>query len=231
MEIAEKPRQFDRLDLLPNRLADFLREEIVSGRLAPGERLPEQALAERCQVSRVPLREAFRILSAEGLIVLSPHRGASVAALSEGDLVDLFEARAAIESHACGLAATVASNDVIKPLHKIVADMRRAVSDGDITTYYALANDFHTGLIAASGNAVLFRMYEQIRRQLRRYQAAMSRMPELPRRSIAEHARILKAIDARDARAAQEAAADHIRGLVEQFKALDAPRPAKDKRP
>jgi DNA-binding GntR family transcriptional regulator len=231
MEIAEKPRQFDRLDLLPNRLADFLREEIVSGRLAPGERLTEQALAERCQVSRVPLREAFRILSAEGLIVLSPHRGASVAALSQDDLVDLFEARAAIESHACGLAATVASKDVVKPLHKIVADMRRAVADGNITTYYALANEFHTGLVAASKNAVLQRMYEQIRRQLRRYQAAMSRMPELPKRSITEHAKILKAIDMQDSRAAQDAATGHIRGLVDQFKALKAPQPEKDKRP
>jgi DNA-binding GntR family transcriptional regulator len=231
MEIAERPRQFDRLDLLPNRLADFLREEIVSGRLAPGERLTEQALAERCQVSRVPLREAFRILSAEGLVVLSPHRGASVAPLSGDDLVDLFEARAAIEAHACALAATVTGKDVIKPLHKIVADMRRAVVDGDITTYYALANDFHTGLIAASGNAVLVRIYEQIRRQLRRYQAAMSRMPELPRRSIAEHAKILKAIDSHDAKTAQDAAVSHIRGLVEQFKALNTRQPAKDKRP
>jgi DNA-binding GntR family transcriptional regulator len=230
MPIAERPRQFDRLDLLPNRLADFLREEIVSGRLAPGERLTEQALAQRCQVSRVPLREAFRILNAEGLIVLSPHRGASVEALSEDDLVDLFEARAAIEAHACGLAATAASKDVIKPLHKIVADMRRAIANGDITTYYALANDFHTGLVAASKNAVLLRMYEQIRRQLRRYQAAMARMPELPRRSIAEHAKILKAIDVQDAGAARDAAADHIRGLVDQFKALKALQPAEGKR-
>lgn len=220
MGIAEKPRQFDRQDLLPNRLADFLREEIVSGRIGPGERLIEQALAERCQVSRVPLREAFRILSAEGLITLSPHRGASVTALSDEELIDLFEARAAIEGHAAALSASVAGEGAIKPLHKIVADMRRAVASGDITTYYAQAGTFHDGLIAACKNPVLQRLFDQIRRQLRRYQAAMARMPDLPKRSIAEHAKILKAIDRRDPVAAQEAAVDHIRGLVEQFRQL-----------
>lgn len=229
MGMAERSPQFERLDLLPNRLAEFLREEIVSGRLAPGERLTEQALAERCQVSRVPLREAFRILNAEGLIVLSPHRGASVAALSTADLVDLFEARAAIEAHACALAAGSATEAELAPLHRIVGDMRGAVVAGDITRYYALANDFHTGLIAASRNAVLLRMYEQIRRQLRRYQAAMSRMPELPRRSIREHAKILKAIAARDVDAARGAAIGHIRGLVDQFKALETTEPQKKK--
>jgi DNA-binding GntR family transcriptional regulator len=227
MGVTERPPQFDRLDLLPNRLADFLREEIVAGRLAPGERLTEQSLADRCQVSRVPLREAFRTLSAEGLIVLSPHRGASVAPLSDDDLVDLFEARAAIEAHACALAAEVADKEVINSLHQNVLDMRRAVADRDITTYYALAHEFHTGLIAASRNTVLVRLYEQIRRQLRRYQAAMARMPELPPRSITEHAKILKALDARDAEAAQAAAVAHIRGLVEQYKHLDMPSPVK----
>lgn len=227
MGIALQPRKFDRLDLLPNRLAEFLREEIVAGRLAPGERLPEQALAERCQVSRVPLREAFRILSAEGLIVLSPHRGASVATLSDDDLVDLFEARAAIEAHSSALAAVIATKDTIKTLYMIVSEMRRAIAAGEITRYYALANDFHTGLVAASSNAVLVRLYEQIRRQLRRYQAAMSRLPELPRRSIAEHARILKAIEARDPVAAQTAAVSHIRGLVDQFVKIASPHRTK----
>jgi DNA-binding GntR family transcriptional regulator len=171
MGIAEKPRQFDRQDLLPSRLADFLREEIVSGRLVPGERLVEQTLAERCQVSRVPLREAFRILSTEGLITLSPHRGASVTSLSDEELIDLFEARAAIEGHAAALAASGATAAAIKPLHAVVADMRRAIAAGDITSYYALAGTFHGGLIAACKNTVLQRLFDQIRRQLRRYQA------------------------------------------------------------
>lgn len=210
--------EFDRLDALPTRLAAYLREEIVSGRLRPGERLIEQALAERCHVSRVPLREAFRILSTEGLITLTPHRGATVTPLSDIELVELFEARAAIEGHAAQLAASAVRRPDLTLLREQLADMRRAVAKGDITSYYALAGEFHSNLVAASGNSILVRLFEQIRRQLRRYQAAMARLPELPRRSIVEHARILKAIEKLDAVAAHAAATQHIAGLVQQLR-------------
>ena len=218
MPLAEKLRGFDRSDALPQRLATYLREEIVAGRLAPGERLVEATLSERCQVSRIPLREAFHLLSAEGLITLTPHRGATVTTLSDREMIDLFEARAAIEGHAARLAATANPRPHLAELRELVADMRRAIADGNIAHYYTLAGDFHQSLVEASDNAVLVRLFEQIRRQLRRYQAAMSRVPDLPRRSIAEHARILKAIEKRDATLAQSAATEHIASLVAQFK-------------
>ena len=209
--------EFERSELLPTKLAAYLRAEIVAGRLKPGDRLIEQAIAETCGVSRVPLREALRILATEGLIVISPHRGASVNMLSETELVELFGARAAIEGFAAMNAATKQPKFAIATMRKILERMRAALKSDDRVTYYSLAAEFHNELVLAGGNAVIARMYEQIRHQLSRYQAAMSAMPDLPSRSNVEHARILKAIESGDGQAARIAAEGHITALVVQF--------------
>jgi DNA-binding GntR family transcriptional regulator len=203
--------------LLPTKLAGYLRAEIVAGRLKPGDRLIEQAIAEACGVSRVPLREAMRILATEGLIVISPHRGASVNLLSDTELVELFGARAAIEGFAAMNAAIKRPKFSIATMRKTLQLMQAAVKLDDRVSYYSLAADFHKELVLAGGNAVIVRMYEQIRHQLSRYQAAMSAMPDLPSRSNVEHARILKAIERGDGQAARIAAEGHITALVEQF--------------
>ena len=83
---------------LPFALAERLREMIIEGELAPGARLNERALCERLGVSRTPLREAFRVLAAEGLVDLQPNRGAQVVALSDDDIRDSFEVMGALEA-------------------------------------------------------------------------------------------------------------------------------------
>lgn len=185
--------------------------------MQPGERLIEQSLATECNVSRVPLREALRILAAEGLITLTPHRGAYVSAMSPAELVDLFEARAALEGAAAMTAARKQDAVSLAAMTRIVTDMKTAVKLRDHAQYYRLARDFHRALVLASGNSVLMRLYEQIRTQLTRYQAAMAAIPELPTRSISEHAQIVKAIKAGDGGAARQNAEQHILGLVEQY--------------
>jgi DNA-binding GntR family transcriptional regulator len=95
--------------------------------------------------------------------------------------------------------------------------MKKAVKLNDRAQYYKLAGEFHHALLLASANAILMRLYEQIRTQLTRYQAVMAAIPELPNRSISEHAQIVKAIKAGDAAAARGHAERHILGLVEQF--------------
>lgn len=182
----------------------------------------------RSGVSRVPLREAFRILAQEGLVDLSPHRGASVRPLSDLELRELFGVRVAIESFAAGSVARRRDMAVTAILRDRVERMRGAVGDGDMPAYRRLAAEYHERLVAAGGNELLAGMYAQIRARLRRYQAAMSRVPDLPQTSIAEHEAILDAIAAGDATAAIQLTNAHLDSLVEQFASpAAAPAPSK----
>ncbi|MDB5377311.1 MAG: transcriptional regulator [Rubritepida sp.] len=171
----------------------------------------------RCGVSRVPLREAFRILAQEGLLDLSLHRGASVRPLSDLELRELFGVRAAIEAFAAGAAARRRDTAVVAILRDVVRRMRQIVSGGDMSTYGRLAAEFHEALVAAGGNDLLTGMYAQIRARLRRYQAVMSRVPHLPETSIAEHEAIIGAMAAGDAASAIELTNAHLDSLVGQF--------------
>lgn len=200
-------------------MADWLREEILEGRLAPGARLVEAELVLRSGTSRVTLREALRILAQEGLLDISPHRGASVRPLSDQELRELFGVRAAIEAFAAGAAARRRDPVVMGGLRASAQRARAAVEQGDMTGYRRLAADFHEALVAAGDNAILAGMYAQIRARLRRYQAAMSRVPELPQTSIAEHDAILATIATGDAASAMALTTAHLDSLVGQFAA------------
>ncbi|WP_207538811.1 GntR family transcriptional regulator [Sabulicella rubraurantiaca] len=213
VSVARKP--FARPDSLPERLALWLREEILEERIAPGSRLVESELASRCGVSRVPLREAFRILAQEGLIELSLHKGAAVRPLSATELRELFGVRSAIEAFAAGAAARNPAS--AEPLAALVDQMREAVGNRDVSGYRRLAAAFHEALVAAGGNELLAGMYSQIRTRLRRYQAAMARLPDLPGTSIAEHDAIVAAIAAGDVARASSLATAHLDSLVDQL--------------
>jgi len=224
-ETLPPPLSFLRPEGLTESLVAWLRQEIVQGRLAPGERLTESELAARAGVSRVPLREAFRILAAEGLIEISLHRGAMVRPLCATEMRELFGVRAAIETHAAAEAARRPA--VGQALEGLVAQMRLVVAAGEMDAYARLAARFHEELVEAGGNRLLAGMYAQIRTRLSRYQAAMAQLPHLPETSIAEHAAIAAAITAGDGSQAAALARAHLDGLVAQLRlAEDAAEPA-----
>ncbi len=216
---SDTPFLLEGRQLLPERIAASLREAIVSGELPAGTRLVELDVAKRFSVSRVPLREAFRMLAGEGLVTIAPHRGAMVSEVSEVELIELFGVRALLEGHACAQLAAQPDAQALDRLDLMVADMKSAVRRRRFELYYALAADFHDALVQAGGGQVLWQMYEQIRRMLRRYQAAMAGLPESPRRSIAEHEEILGAIRRGDAVAAEDAAKAHVHALVDRYRA------------
>ena len=210
-----------RRELLAERIAGSLRAAIIDGRLQPGTRLTETDLAQRLGVSRVPLREAFRVLEAEGIVTIQPHRGVVISALSTTEMLELFEVREMIEAKAAELLATHREASVLQSLQAMGDQMRSAVEAGDLDAYYRLAAAFHDALVAGSGNRILGRLHAQIRLQLRRYQMVMSGVPDSPTQSILEHDQLLACI--RDGRAddAGRLAREHIRALVLRFRALD----------
>jgi DNA-binding GntR family transcriptional regulator len=179
----------------------------------------------------VTLREAFRILAQEGLLDLSPHRGASVRLLSDQELRELFGVRAAIEAFAAGVAARRRDAGVMQRLQSLARQMRQAVAGGDTAGYGRLAAEFHEALVAGGDNAILAGMYAQIRARLRRYQAAMSRVPELPQTSIAEHDAILAAIATGDAASAMALSNAHLDSLLGQFMAPPKTKDAQGRTP
>ena len=146
-------------------LADLLRERIIAGDLVPGQRLSEAALADQLGVSRNTLREAFRVLAEQGLIHHVPHRGASVAAPTVADVIDIYRARRAIEP-----AALAAGS----PRHPAVADMRAAVEASEAgleaRDWAAVGTGnmaFHSAVVALSDSPRLGRLYRDIAAELR----------------------------------------------------------------
>ena len=212
---------FQGSELLPERIAGALRRAIVDSVLAPGARLQEQDLAKRLGVSRVPLREAFRVLAGEGLVVIQPHRGAVVSKRSDGELGELFAVRAMFESAAARLLAESRPQPALDTLGAMITDMKAAVRAGKLAEYSRLAARFHDLTVGECGNSLLARLYDQIRTNLRRYQALMGDLPGSPAKSIREHERILAAIQVGDADAAAKAAQMHVGELVRRFKQED----------
>jgi DNA-binding GntR family transcriptional regulator len=137
---------------------DIIRAAIVEGEFAPGERLPEEDLAERAKVSRTPVREALRRLANEGVVEFVANRGAQVAQWSKQDLQELFDLRAVLEGYAARLAAANASDDDIARLSLLADQMEALAQDPTAENLERIAelnNTFHADLIEVAGNRLL----------------------------------------------------------------------------
>jgi DNA-binding GntR family transcriptional regulator len=187
-----------------------LRERILSGDLPRAAKLHQATLAEELGVSRTPLREALRRLSAEGLVSFSPNRGARVSQLDFGDMRHAWAARAALEPGAARLAAERRDRDGIAAMRDAVAAQRRA--GGARGESFSANRAFHLALAAASGNPHLTRFAEMLwvpRIGLPIYQAQAAE-PAGPSAWADEHERIADAIERGDADAAERLTRAHI---------------------
>ena len=147
---------------LPEAAAERLRTLIVEGELAPGTKLNERELSERLGVSRTPLREAFRMLATEGLLLQLPNRGVQVALLSADDVRDAFEVMAALEGLAGELAAAKITDDEVESLRVLQADMEAAHGARDLPVYYRVNREIHDRLNAIAANPVLANAYRAL---------------------------------------------------------------------
>ncbi|MDB5805585.1 MAG: GntR family transcriptional regulator [Betaproteobacteria bacterium] len=206
-------------ELLPERLASTIKKAIIGGQLLAGSRLVEADLAKQLGVSRVPLREAFRVLQGEGFVAIHPHRGAVICELSEEELIELFAVRAIYEAYATEAQAAARDPDVIADLETSVADMRKAIRANDIDRYHDLAVAFHQIIVDRCGNKVLARQYDQVKKLLARYQAEMVLIAELPAHSILDHEKMIRAIKAGERMEAARLARAHVDDLVARYRA------------
>jgi DNA-binding GntR family transcriptional regulator len=199
---------------LATEIARHLREAIIRGELAPGERVNELKLTRTLVLSRSPVREAIRILAAEGLLTIEPHRGAHVRPVSDEDLEEIFDVRLMIESHGlrCGHRLTPSA---IAPLRAAVDEARVALRADAFEPWHGASLRFHDGLVALAANRHLARLHEELKVSLRRYQISIIRLPGQPERSQAEHESILDALEQRRVDQGVALVTAHITNLKE----------------
>jgi DNA-binding GntR family transcriptional regulator len=185
-----------------------VKQAIMTGELAPGAPLVEQALAEWCKVSRTPVREALTRLEQDGLVVRTD-RGLVVRESSPEEILDIYDTRIVLESRAAFVAAERRSSFDIVGMRKAAERSRRADSAGALTL--AETNrQFHRSVWQASHNASLIDLLERLNMLLGRYPATTLSFPGRHTQSNEEHGKLIDAIEARDSEAAAEIATVHF---------------------
>jgi DNA-binding GntR family transcriptional regulator len=180
-------------------LLDGLRTLINQGELAPGARVPERTLCERFGVSRTPLREALKVLAAEGLVELLPNRGARIATLADAHLVHLFEVIAALEAEGGRLACERITPDALAEIQGMHYRMYAHFLRQELPEYFALNQAIHIAIIAASGNSVLLATYASLSGRIARARYLANRLsPVRWKSAMDEHEIILDALVQRD---------------------------------
>ncbi len=191
-------------------VANALRDLILEGELAGGEKIREKELTERFGVSRTPLREAMKMLSSEGLIELIPNRGAIISETSDADLADAFPVLAALEGLAGAQAAERATTEELEHIARLTEELRAAFEAGDRPGYFSINQAIHNAVLAASRNPTLQRTHTALAGQVHRarYQAnlAQSRWEQ----AVNEHLEIAQALTERRADAAEALLKGHM---------------------
>ncbi|MDB6454532.1 GntR family transcriptional regulator [Falsirhodobacter sp. 20TX0035] len=183
---------------LHSELVRRLKELIADGALRPGSKLVEKDLCDSFGVSRTPLREAIRALAAEGLLVLTPNRGATVATVTEDQILESFLVMGALEGLAGELAApriTGAQMAALRAAHAAMLDCRRA---GDLDGYYAQNRAIHDTIFDAAGNGTLSETRRMVHRRIVNLRFIARIGDEEWAIAIAEHEEMLVALEARD---------------------------------
>lgn len=193
----------------PANLVQILEDDILSGRLLPGTRLDEQALAKRFEVSRTPVREALRHLASSGLVEIKRNQGATVMELTTRSVVEMFQVLAEMEGLAARLCARRMTRADIEAL-RVENDICRAKAGEDDQTGFILANNaFHDVIWRCSQNQFLYQEAFKLGKRLnpyRRYVTHPRRMQE----SCDDHARLLQAIENGDGELADRLMREHV---------------------
>ena len=196
---------------LTERVYHSLRDDILSNRLPPDTPLQEVNIAAALEVSRGPVREAFRRLEAEGLIHLIPRRGAVVRSLSQEEFLDAYRVREALEVLAIRLATPRLENDHLERLEYLHQEMLQHAAREDVDAFFDANADFHALFVEQAGNLKLQEVYFPLVNQMHRYRMRSLFLRGGMQRSCAEHQAILDAVRTKDAERAAHLLSEHIR--------------------
>ena len=183
---------------LHEQAAHRLRQMLVENRIAPGVKLNERELSEVLNVSRTPLREAIKMLAAEGLVELLPNRGAIALELTQVDVLNTFEVMAGLESQSGELAARRITEHELQEIKAMHYDMLAAYTRHDLPTYYRLNANIHSAINAAAKNPVLTTIYKQVNARLQALRFRSNQDGDKWKAAVEEHGQMISALEARD---------------------------------
>ena len=190
---------------LYEEVAERLRQRIYNRELAPGDWVDELKIAEQLGISRTPLREALKVLAAEGLVTMKLRRGAYVTEVSERDLADVYHLLALLESDAVAVVSERASPDQVAALQALHTELEAAARPGQVNRerFFAINERFHMQVLAIADNRWRDQVVADLRKvmKLHRHNSLLKqgRIDE----SLAEHRAVMAAIAARDPQAAR----------------------------
>jgi DNA-binding GntR family transcriptional regulator len=195
---------------LYEEVAERLRTSIFSHEFAPGDWIDEQALAIQYGISRTPMREAIKVLAAEGLITMKMRRGAYVTEVSKSDLSQIFTVLALLEGQACREVTQKATEKELEDLDSIHLKLERSAADRDLDQFFAINQQFHDKIQEICANPWMQRVIHDLRKVLK-----LQRRDSLSKRgrlesSLLEHRKILSALLARDAELSENLMKEHL---------------------
>jgi len=198
---------------LYEEVAELIRQRIFGRELEPGSWIDEVKLAQEYGISRTPLREALKVLAAEGLVTMKVRRGAYVTEVSERDLAEVYHLLALLESDAAAVVAERATAAELKELQTLHAELAGATGERD--RFFALNERFHMRLLEIAGNRWRNQMVADLRKvmKLNRHHSLLKsgRIEE----SRDEHAAVMQALAARDPEATRARMQEHFRNGLE----------------
>ena len=195
---------------LYEQVAERLRTRIYSHDLKPGGWIDEQALTHEYGISRTPLREALKVLAAEGLVVLKPRRGCYVTELSEQDLDEVFPVMAMLEGMVAFEAARRLTSTDFSRLTAIHRELETHAAGNDADQFFDANQRFHSALQEIAGNRYLGLLIDDARKVLKLTRRDSLRLKGRITQSLAEHRNILGALEARDPVLARQRMQDHL---------------------
>ena len=195
---------------LHQQVAHSLRQMLVENRIAPGAKLNERELSEVLKVSRTPLREAIKMLAAEGLVELLPNRGAVAVALSDADVLNTFEVMAGLEAQSGELAAQRITDAELAEIKAMHYEMLATYTRRDLPAYYRLNAAIHSAINAAAKNPVLSAIYKQVNARLQALRFRSNQDSDKWRAAVQQHEQMIEALSTRDAAAMRSLLLTHM---------------------
>jgi DNA-binding GntR family transcriptional regulator len=200
-----------------SELVGMIREDILGGRYLPGQRLLEEEISSKYQVSRTPIREAFVVLEQEGLVEIKPHMGVFVSSFSTEEIVDLLHVEAAME----GLAAAEAASKIRPREFAQLVALQEQMTLADVPMgaeqFYHYDQQFHSLLVRCSQSPTMIRILEKQLSQMYLCRHYTITAPQRYHHSIREHQEIIESIRLGDRKRAEKAAKDHLESVISDF--------------